>query len=102
MIEDAAFAEYETDGETPPERIETVLSAIFFVLLQIAASNGINPEYIEQYAGNVYATRPRKYTPPTPEEMQKREDDEVRRSFAGTLSKMKFAIQHGKNTISHL
>lgn len=70
--------------------------------MQIAASNGVDPHFIEQHSGNVYATRPRKYKPLSPEEQQKREDDEVRRSFAGTLSKMKTAIKQGKSTIDRL
>lgn len=89
MIEDAVIAKMETDGELPPERIETLLSAIFFVLTQIAANNGINPELIEKYSGNVYATRPRIYVPPTKEELERREDEEVRRGFSGMLSMIK-------------
>lgn len=89
MIEDAAFAELETDGELPAERSETLLSAIFFVLSLIAAKNGIKPETIEEFAGNVYATRPRKFKPLTKEEKEAREDDDVRRSFATQLLAIK-------------
>lgn len=102
VIEDAAFAEYETDGELPAERIETVLSAIYYVITLIASHNGIDPHSIKENAGNVYATRPQKFKPLSREEQEKREDEETRRSFAGTLSKIKTAIQHGQNTIDRL
>lgn len=102
MIEDAAFAELETDGELPADRIETVLSAIFFVVSLIASAHGVKPEYVEQYAGNVYATRPHKYAPLTQEEREKREDDEVRRAFAGTLTQIKAALRRGEHTIARI
>lgn len=102
MIEDAAFAEYETDGELPAERIETVLSAIFYVITLIAAKNGIDPHWIEKNAGNVYATRPRKFKPLSQEEQEEREDEETRRAFAGTLSRIKTALKNGKQTIDRL
>lgn len=96
MIEDAAFAEIETDGELPPERIETLLSAIFFVLSLIAAKEGIKPEVIEKYAGDVHSTRPRKYKKPTEKELEEREDNEIRRSFANSLFQIKCAIENKK------
>jgi len=98
-LEDAAFAELETDGELPPERIETLLSAIFFVLSLIANKQGISPDIIERYAGNVHATRPQKYVPLTQEEIEKREDDETRRMFAPALFKIKTAITSGGNNL---
>ena len=91
-MEDAAFAELETDGELPPERIETLLSAIFFVLSLIANTKGISPDVIERYAGNVHVTRPQKYVPLTQEEIERREDEETRRMFAPALYKIKTTL----------
>lgn len=102
MIEDAAFAELETDGELPADRIETVLSAIFFVVSLIASAQGVKPEIIERHAGNVYSTRPVKYRPLSQEAQEQRENDEIRRNFARTLQKIKAAIRRGDTRISSL
>ena len=80
----------------PPERIETLLSAIFFVLSLIAAKEGIKPDVIEKYAGDVYSTRPRKFKPLTQEEQEEREDNDVRNSFASSLMKIKYQIARAK------
>ena len=92
MIEDAVYAQLESDGETPAERVESVLSAIFFTLRLIASSHGIDPHIIEQFAGDVAATRPRKYTPLTQEEIDERENEENRRNF-GTFIKRLAAMK---------
>lgn len=88
VIEDAVYAQLETDGETPAERVESVLSAIFFTLRLIASSQGIDPQTIEKYAGDVAATRPRKYTPPTQEELDERENEENRRNFGPFIKRL--------------
>ena len=100
MIEDAAYAQLETDGETPADRLEAVLSAIFYVLRLIAASKGIDPESIERYAGDVTQTRPQKYVPPTQEELDAREAAETRRQFAGIIARAKAALANGRSTIT--
>lgn len=92
MIEDAAFAQYETNGETPADRIEAVLSAIFYTVKAIAASRGINPNSIDRAVGDVAAIRPQKWIEPTQEELDAMEDAEVRRGFAPFLKRM-LAIQ---------
>lgn len=76
----------------PPERLESVLAAIFFVLSLIASNQGIPPSKIEKYAGEVYAIRPRKFRPLTQEEQEMREDEEIRRAFAGSLMRIKAAL----------
>lgn len=88
MIEDAVYAQLETDGETPAERVESVLSAIFFTLRLIASSQGIDPQTIEKFAGDVVSTRPRKYTPPTQEELDERENEENRRHFGPFIKRL--------------
>lgn len=86
LIEDAVFAESETDGKFPADRNESVLSAIYYVLTLLAARQGVNYDEIERYAGNVRATRPRLYVEPTPEEIERREEEETRRSYASRLA----------------
>lgn len=90
----------ETDGETPADRIEAVLSAIFYVLRLIAATQGIKPEWIEENAGNVNSVRPQKYVPPTQEELDAREAAETRRQFAGIIARAKAALANGRSTIT--
>ena len=80
----------------PPERVETLLSAIFFVLSLIAAREGIKPDIIEKYSGDVYSTRPRKYKPLTQKEQEEREDEEVRRAFANSLLRIKCKLAQEK------
>lgn len=88
MIEDAAFAQYETEGALPADRIEAVLSAIFYVLRLIAATQGIKPETIEKHAGDVYAVRPQKYVEPTEEELIARDNAETARQFKPFLERL--------------
>ena len=89
LIEDAVFAESETDGKFPADRNESVLSAIYYVLTLLAARQDVNYDEIERYAGNVRATRPRLYVEPTPEEIERREEEETRRSYASRLAQIK-------------
>lgn len=88
VIEDAAFAQYETNGETPADRVEAVLSAIFYVVKTIAATQGISPDSIDRVANNVALTRPQKWVEPTQEELEEREAAEIRRDFAPSLKRM--------------
>lgn len=88
MIEDAAFAQYETNGETPADRIEAVLSAIFYTVKAIAASRGISPASIDRSVGDVNLIRPQKWTEPTQEERDAMDDAEIRRDFAPSLKRM--------------
>ncbi len=96
LIEDAAFSDAEKLGKLPADRVETILSAIFFVLKNIAATNGVNPETIDRYANNVEMLRPHVWTEPTEEEKQAREDAETRAAFAPWLAKIKQQIAQKK------
>ena len=75
-----------------------MLSAIFYVVRLIAATQGIKPEWIEENAGNVNSVRPQKYVQPTPEEIEAREAAETRRQFAPILAKAKAAMANGQTT----
>ena len=85
MIEDAAFAQYETDGDMPADRVEAVLSAIFYVIRLIAATQGINPRSIDRQANNVAMNRPQKWIEPTEDEKQALDVEETRRDFTPLL-----------------
>lgn len=96
LIEDAAFAELETDGKLPADRTEAVLSAIYYTLTLFAASQGVNVRDIDVIAGDVRATRPRYYTDEDlkrrAEIRAKQEEEETRRAFAPRLARAKAAL----------
>lgn len=96
LIEDAAFAELETDGKLPADRTEAVLSAIYYVLTLFAASQGVNVNDVEIIAGDVRATRPRFYSDDDlkrrAEALEKREVERTRRDFAPRLARVKAAL----------
>ncbi|MBQ9370584.1 MAG: hypothetical protein IJU03_00160 [Thermoguttaceae bacterium] len=64
----------------------------------IASSQGIKPETIERYAGDVDAVRPQKYVEPTPEEKDEQWNRSARQGFAGMLAKAKNALANGVST----
>lgn len=89
----------ETNGETPADRLEAVLSAIYYTLRLLAATQGVQPDSIERYAGDVELVRPQRYVEPTQEELDARWNNETRRGFAGMLAKAKQALAKGEDTM---
>lgn len=87
VIEDAAFAQYETDGDMPADRVEAVLSAIFYVVGLIASTQGIDPKAISRSANNVAFTRPQKWIELTEDKKQEQEEEETRRNFLPFLQR---------------
>lgn len=102
VIEDAAFAQYETDGDLPADRVEAVLSAIFYVVGLIASTQGIDPNALSRNANNVAMTRPQKWVEPTEAERQALDEEDTRRSFLPFLQRALNAQKRQTNYTNNL
>ncbi|MBP5621135.1 MAG: hypothetical protein J6X44_03880 [Thermoguttaceae bacterium] len=92
-MEDAFYARAISEGLGAPDRIETVLGAIYQTLGRIALAQGVDMADVAAKVGEPRVAPPRTYREPTREEREREEDEEVRRAFAPTLARAKAAVR---------
>jgi hypothetical protein len=81
-----------------PDRIETVLGAIYRTLGRIALAQGVDMADVAAKVGEPRVAPPRAYRVPTQEEREREEDEEVRRAFAPTLARAKAILKRTGST----
>ncbi len=66
-----------------------MLAAIYYALGRLAAALGVDMTDVDRIACDAKKVRPRKVPEPTPEERERRDDEETRREFAPILARAK-------------
>lgn len=89
LISDAAFIQAEADGDFPADRLETVLSAIFFTVYSLAVTFGLDPDETLPKIGDSEFTKPRKFRVPPPQILRKIIEDKDRQMFAAIADRFK-------------
>lgn len=92
-LEDVAYARAAAEGLAPPDRTETVLGALYYALGRLAAAHGVDMADVASQVGEPRRAPPREYRAPSREERERAEDEEVRKAFAPTLARAKWALQ---------
>lgn len=92
-IEDAAYAEEEALGNTPIEREEVALAAIYCALGKLAERQGVDMREVARRVADLESIRPQSYREPTQEEKERLDDEETRREFAPLLAEAKARLR---------
>ncbi len=81
LIADEVYSQHETHGEYPADRMETVLSAIYYCLKILVSAKGVDPKELDKFIGDAECVKPKKYVPPTEEELARQHDEKVRKQW---------------------
>lgn len=89
LIADEVFVRRESEGEYPADRLETVLSAIYYCVFWSAVFHGMKPDVVEKYINEAEITKPKKWHEPTQAERQKIAEMEQKKHFESIRHKFK-------------